>query len=81
MATENVSALERLTRAAGDVACLAVVAADMGAAVDRGDEARVHVLAAVLRALLVQASALQRQAETHWMDVCRAEKQAAGGAA
>ena len=73
--------LDQLRRAAGDVACLAVVAADMGAAVDRGDEARVHVLAAVLRALLVQASALQRQAEAQWVEARRAEQATQGGAA
>lgn len=73
--------LDQLRRAAGDVACLAVVAADMAAAVDRGDEARVHVLAAVLRALLVQASALHRQAEAKWVEAIRAEQATAGGAA
>lgn len=73
--------LERLTRAAGDVACLAAVAADMAAAVDRGDEARVHVLAAVLRALLVQASSLHQQADVQWRAAYRAEQAAAGGAA
>jgi hypothetical protein len=73
--------LDQLMRSAGDVACLAGVAADMGAAVDRGDEARVHVLAAVLRALLVQASALHRQAETYWMDALREERAKTGRAA
>jgi hypothetical protein len=77
----NFADLERLTKAVVDVVNLAGVAADMVAAIEAGDDARVPMLGAVLRALRVQASALHQQADVHWMDACRAEQSKAGGAA
>ncbi|MEY8688955.1 MAG: hypothetical protein AB9M53_03630 [Leptothrix sp. (in: b-proteobacteria)] len=57
--------LETLTRAVGDTACLAGVALQLAIADDA--ECRVHVLAAQLRALNMQALATHRQSDDLWI--------------
>ncbi|ACB35730.1 hypothetical protein Lcho_3474 [Leptothrix cholodnii SP-6] len=64
--------LEKLVRAVGDVTCLVSVAADLAESIDAGDHGRTHVLAAVLRALRVQARAAFDLADAQWMDAHRA---------
>lgn len=73
--------LERLTRAAGDVACLVAVASDLADQLDSGARTDVHVLGAVLRALSGQARALHSTADAQWMAALLAEKGAQVSAA
>jgi len=74
----NTAILEKLTKAAGDVCCLAAIAEDLACEVDSGDIGRAHMLAAVVRAVLVQARALHKQADDQWLAAHRVEQ---GGAA
>jgi len=69
----NTNHLKALTRAAGDVCSLISLADGLATEAEAGDTDRVHVLAALIRAALVQARALHKQADATWIEAYRAE--------
>lgn len=71
---------EKITRAVGDLCGLAAVAEQLVSEAEAGDTGRVHVLGAVLRALLAQAAAAHRLADAQWMAAHAADRLSRGGA-
>jgi hypothetical protein len=73
MSAPTVAELQKLSHAVGDVTCLVSVAAELADAIDVGDHGRTHVLAAVMRALKVQARTAFDLADAHWVAAHRAQ--------
>lgn len=74
--------LEKLARAAGDLACLVAMASDLADEADGGgDMGAIFRAAVLLRSIRAQSKALHVMADAQWIAADRAEQKTQGGAA